>query len=75
MDTVAMASSVDALPRSVDRVMDHVCSGIQKSAFTTIDHFTILVHSNQIGPLDHGESDAEWIDPERICFNWVLHLH
>ena len=64
IDTVTMRCSHDIRSGLMHRRMNHERRRIQQSALATINDLSLVVHLQEIGALDQGESDTERIHPE-----------
>ena len=58
----------------MDSRVDHIRRGVEQTAFATVNDLAVFIHANEIGPLDHGESDAEGIHPEGLRVDRILKL-
>lgn len=71
IDAVTVCRSHDFRPSLMNGAVNHECSSVQQPAFTTINHFALVVDLDEIGFLDQGKGHAERVDPERIRLDRV----
>lgn len=64
IDAVRMRRSIDIWTSLVNGRMDHVCCAVEQTAWPAINDLSLFVDENEIRGLDHGERNAEGIDPE-----------
>ena len=53
--------------------MDHVGGRVEQSTFAAVDDLAGVVHEDEVGLVDHGESDPEWVHPEAVRLHGVTH--
>ena len=62
--TMAVCCTNYVWPRLMHGAMNHECSRIQESYFSTIDDLSVVVHLDKIAFLDEREGNTERVDPK-----------
>lgn len=71
VNAMAVCGRVDIWSSLVDGAVYHKRSRVQQPALSTTNNLALLIHLDKVRPLDQGECDAKWIDPESVGLDGV----
>lgn len=68
---VAVSSTVDIRPRSMNGRVDHVGGSVEETAFASIDDLAGVVDQDKIRLVDERKCHAKWVHPEAILCRYI----
>lgn len=71
---VAVSSTVDIRPRSMNGRVNHVGGSVEETAFASIDDLAGVVDQDEIRLVDERKCHAKWVYPEAILCDTSVSL-